>query len=344
VTASAAIDLLEVEPLELDVLLGGGARTITVAASRDPNAKVTVLVFESGGTVATLVVKIPTTTVAASAIEAEARALNQVRVRLRGDLLETVPRVVDLVPSEHGRALVTCAQPGVPMTTPYHWWHHVSRRRAVVHDFDLAARWLTRLQHVTASDVRPVDFVGPLAKRLEVRFGGAPLLGRVLEHLETIDRRLRRSVCPSTVVHGDYWAGNLLTDGVQISGVVDWEAAAAEGSPLRDVARFPLAYALYLDRHTRPGTNVAGHPGLRAGSWGAGLRYAIDGEGWFPRLLRDCVGSHLERLGVPSERWRDIMLAGVADCAATADQDEFARRQFDLLAALCCSSRRASPC
>ena len=60
-------------------------------------------------------------------------------------------------------------------------------------------------------------------------------------------------------MHGDFWFGNLLTrDGV-VSGVVDWEHAAAQGSPLRDAVRFVLSYSLYLDRHTRPGRRVLGH-------------------------------------------------------------------------------------
>ncbi len=79
---------------------------------------------------------------------------------------------------------------------------------------------------------------------------------------------------------------------------------------------------------------VAGHPGLRAGSWGAGLHYAVDGSGWFPRLVRTVTMSHLERLAIRPERWRDVLVAGVADCATTADDDTFARRHYDVLAAL----------
>ena len=60
-------------------------------------------------------------------------------------------------------------------------------------------------------------------------------------------------------MHGDYWPGNLLLHRGRVSGVVDWEAGALAGEPLRDVVRFVLSYALYLDRHTR-----AGRPGRRA--------------------------------------------------------------------------------
>jgi hypothetical protein len=321
-------------PLALDRLLGPGTRTVTVATSRDPNAKVTVLLFRAGATAPSLVVKIPTTIGAAIAVDAEAAMLLRLPGRLDAPLLDCVPRVVDRLPTRCGDALVTTAVRGVPMTIGYHRWLHVNRLASVARDFDLAGRWLARVQTVSGGPPRPVDFVGPLTARLDVRFAGAPLLHHVLEHLDGIDRRLRRETAPRTVVHGDYWAGNVLSDGTSVTGVVDWEGGIERGSPVRDVARFALSYALCLDRHARSGRRVAGHPGLRAGAWGAGLHYAVDGSGWFPRLVRTVTMSHLERLGMRPERWRDVLVAGVADCATGADDDTFARCHYDVLAAL----------
>src|SRR5207247_9115574 len=104
---------------------------------------------------------------------------------------------------------------------------------------------------------------------------------------------------PRTVVHGDYWLGTLLVADDRVVGVVDWESGALVGEPLRDVARFAVSYALYLDRHTRPGQRVAGHRGkLRADGWGAGLAYAVTGDGWFPRGVRACLGRALHRLAL----------------------------------------------
>ena len=113
-------------------------------------------------------------------------------------------------------------------------------------------------------------------------------------------------------------------------------AGMVAGDPVRDLARFALSYALYLDRHTRPGRAVAGHSGLTAGNWGAGIEYAIGGEGWFPDLFRSFLQNGLVRLGADPERWRDAVLAGLVDVAATADHIEFARshwRLFDRLSA-----------
>jgi hypothetical protein len=122
----------------------------------------------------------------------------------------------------------------------------------------------------------------------------------------------------------------LVTRGT-VTGVVDWACGELSGEPLRDVARFALSYSLYLDRHTRAGRPVAGHPGLRADGWGTGIRYAIAGEEWFGRLVRDFVAGALGRLGAPPQLWRDVILAGLAEVAATADHPEFAAHHRDLL-------------
>ena len=73
------------------------------------------------------------------------------------------------------------------------------------------------------------------------------------------------------------------------TGVVDWEDADLRGEPVRDLIRFAIAYALYLDRGTRPGRRVRGFPGLRASRWGAGIGFGINGSGWFPELFRGFV-------------------------------------------------------
>jgi len=135
-------------------------------------------------------------------------------------------------------------------------------------------------------------------------------------------------------VHGDYWFGNVLLSGSTVSGVVDWEAGTLLGSPLRDLARFPLSYALYLDRHAGPGAPVSGHPGLRRSGFGAGIRYALLGSGWLPDAARRFLGDGLERLGVPRRFWYDVALTGLGEIAATANDDSFGSDHLGLLASL----------
>lgn len=46
-----------------------------------------------------------------------------------------------------------------------------------------------------------------------------------------------------TAVHGDYWTRNLLFEGKQLQGVVDWEGASPAGEPWEDVFTLPLLFA-----------------------------------------------------------------------------------------------------
>lgn len=167
-----------------------------------------------------------------------------------------------------------------------------------------------------------------VAEVLGRRFGGQPGADADLAALAALRGRLDGHRTPQTVVHGDFWAGNLLTDRGRILGVIDWEHARLAGSPVRDLARFATSYSLYLDRHTRSGRRVPGHPGLRAVRWGAGVEYATDGAGWYPELVRSFVMSGLERLGVSPSCWRDVLLADLVSTAASADHDEFARNHL----------------
>jgi hypothetical protein len=160
------------------------------------------------------------------------------------------------------------------------------------------------------------------------RFGGQPGADADLASVAALRGRLEGHWTPQSVVHGDFWAGNLLTKQGRVLGVIDWEHACLTGSPVRDLARFATSYSLYLDRHTRQGHRVVGHPGLRAVRWGAGVEHGIDGAGWYPDQVRSFVMSGLERLGVSPSCWRDVLLADLATTAATADHDDFARNHL----------------
>jgi hypothetical protein len=47
--------------------------------------------------------------------------------------------------------------------------------------------------------------------------------------------------------------------------------------------------------------------------------------------VSEFVTAALHRLGAPAVLWRDVLLAGIADVAATADHPDFAARHRDLL-------------
>jgi aminoglycoside phosphotransferase (APT) family kinase protein len=227
--------------------------------------------------------------------------------------------------------MVLTLLPGTPMTTLYHRWGHTRSPHRVARDLGAVAEWLTRLQQETSDGSADVEMDGGVVERLTHRFGDEPELPAVVARVERACATLRCHRSPRTVVHGDLWCGNVLVrDGV-VTGVVDWEEAELRGEPLRDLARFALTYALYLDRHTRPGARVAGHPGLSAGAWGCGIDYLLTGNGWICDLLRAFLRLGMRRLGVPGELWREAVVAGVAEVAARADDEDFARAHLRVL-------------
>lgn len=302
-----------------------GGRAACLAMSKDPNAKMTILLFPPGAVQPSCVAKVPTTDVAARSVEREAARLAEVSRRGLGPLSATVPQVVTM--AEHlGRpVLVTTALPGRSMLAAYHAWRHTARPGTVAGDFAAAGRWLAAMQQRTASGATDLgDVLAAVADVIRRRFDGQPGLEAALTDLAALHGRLAGHRTARTLVHGDFWPGNLLvTDGC-VRGVIDWEAAQADGAGTRDPARFVLSYSLYLDRHARPGRRVAGHRGLRAGRWGAGVEYAIGGAGWFHDLVSAFMAAALRRLGVPPSCWRDVLLAELAAIAAEADEPDFA--------------------
>jgi aminoglycoside phosphotransferase (APT) family kinase protein len=296
-------------------------RSIVIGTSKDPNAKVTVLLVSPQDGVPVLAIKAPTTEAAARAVECERRMLVELAATLPEELASTVPRAVCTVDFEGRSGLVTTAVTGTPMTRAY--LRH-DREAVTRHHFAALARWLDSLQTATAGDRTPIDMDGDVANRIRRRFRDDPAVDSDLTRLAEINARLREHSVPRTVVHGDLWFGNLLLRRGRLTGVVDWEDADLRGEPVRDLIRFAIAYALYIDRRTRPGRRVRGFPALRASRWGAGIGFGINGTGWFPELFRDFVRDGLNRLGAPPELWRDAVLAGVAEVAARADDSGFA--------------------
>ena len=308
-----------------DLVQAAKGRVVCLAMSKDPNAKMTVLLFAKGGSAPERVAKVPTTEAAALRVEAEAAVLRELALLDLGPLAGTVPRVLAMADDRGRPVLVTTALPGRQMLAAYHTWRHTARPAAVRADFTAAGGWLAELvERTVGGDADLATMLDGTAAKLERRFCADPALGADLEHLAGLRAELSGHRVRLACVHGDFWPGNLLVDGGTISGVVDWESARLGALAVRDVAHFALTYSLYLDRHTRPGRPVAGHQGLRAGAWGAGLDYALDARGWYPELVRAWVGEGLERLGVPSSLARGVLLAQLACNAAEADHPEFA--------------------
>jgi aminoglycoside phosphotransferase (APT) family kinase protein len=270
-------------------------------------------------------------TAAAEVIAREARLLVELRRRPLPRVDETLPRHVGTFDVDGMMASATSVVPGIPMRTSYHAFRHLARPDSVRGDFAAAQDWLIALHADSMAAAAPIALLDGVPGRIAARWPEDSRALDLAERLGRLDARLSSAGTPRTVVHGDFWAGNLLISRGTVTGVVDWAAAELSGEPLRDIARFVITYSLYLDRHTRPGRPVTGHPGLRADGWGAGIRYGMSGQGWYGQLVRDFVESALARLGAPSWLWRAALLAGLGEIAATADHADFAICHRDLL-------------
>jgi aminoglycoside phosphotransferase len=315
-------------------------RVVCLAMSKDPNAKVTVLLFEPGEDQPAYAAKVPTTAVAAHSVRHEARILASLDRKGLGALSKTVPGVVEEVEHMGWPVLVTTALPGRVMLASYHRWRHTARPSTVKGDFDAAGRWLAELQrHASTGDANLGRMIEGVTTEITHRFGDDSVTAEDVDYLLALQGRLSGQQVGRGLVHGDFWPGNVLICDGQVSGVIDWENSGPDGLLTRDLARFVIAYSLYLDRHTRSGRRVCGHDGLRAGEWGAGLEYAVNGSGWYPELVHQFVADGLQRLGVSRNCVRDVILAEIACIVAEADRPDFAKSHLRVLRRLASTGR-----
>lgn len=93
-------------------------------------------------------------------------------------------------------------------------------------------------------------------------------------------RKLLRSqlvgqLLPLSWIHGDFWLGNILAepDSGTVSGIIDWDRAAADEFPLHDLLHL-LAYTRKLSRQTELGEEVIGY--LLATAFNQSERMLVD--------------------------------------------------------------------
>lgn len=316
----------------VDIAADPSTRIVVLGASRDPNGKVTLLVLPRDAAQPRLAIKVPTTPGGAHAVEREWHLLEALHRIDSNVIRSTVPVPLECATAGDKDAMVLTYLSGTPMTTSYHRFRHTRSSRQVARDLRAVATWLVQLHEETAGCVAAVDMDGGAVQRLKLRFPDDSELIPAVANAERACAELAEHRCVRTVVHGDLWCGNVLLRDGMVTGVVDWEEADLQGEPLRDLARFALTYALYLDRHTRPGHVVPGHPGFRAITWGSGIDYLLNGNGWICDMLRTFLRLGMHRLGVPGRLWPQLVVAGVAEVAARADHHDFARAHLRVLA------------
>ncbi|MDQ2751002.1 MAG: phosphotransferase [Actinomycetota bacterium] len=309
-------------------------RLVVLDHSHDPDRRFIFLLFPPGSADPSVAVKVATCAASALRLDAERDRLRAIDGPALDAVNGTVPRLVAM--DGDLPALATTAQAGVPMLVTYHRMGHTRRRRRVRADFAAASSWLGTLQSMIVAGPERLDIAQSTVDAAQAQLADTPSqLALVQIGLTTLRRRLRRHRTPRTIVHGDFWAGNILVRDGAVSGVVDWERSEPAGAPVRDLARFAVTYSLYLDRHSRPSARVAGHPGYIAGTPGGGVGYALEGTGWYPQLVHAFLDEGLSRLGLPASLGPDLMLAELAAIAAEASDDAFAHEQWRTFGHLC---------
>ena len=110
-------------------------QSLVLGTSKDPNAKITILLVSPETNIPVLAVKAPTTDAAARAITAEQLVLEEIAELKLGELARTIPHVVDSVAFDDRPAIVMTALPGTPMSTSYIRRGHTARQELVARVF-----------------------------------------------------------------------------------------------------------------------------------------------------------------------------------------------------------------
>lgn len=238
---------------------------------------------------------------------AEAEALARLSRTLSPTVARTVPTCVDVVEVGGRRCLVLTALSGEvlrPVTVPSSLaWDPV-----IDEQFQSVLRWLQELWACTcASEPAVVD--STLVPTLAARLGHDPRWPRVEAVVAAATQRLAATPVPSTAVHGALSPHAIRLDGARVAGVGDWSQARLPGDARADVARFVVAYA-------------PDHVGT---ALHARTRYAS--------AVRSFVTGALRSLGADPATWRETVVVGLAEAAATGEPalaDDAARELWAL--------------
>ncbi len=100
----------------------------------------------------------------------------------------------------------------------------------------------TALSRIHAIDLRHLAFLPQLAD-IVANYLKPPADDRIRSALRRALQGI--SLNPTALLHGDFWLGNLLWNGNQLSGIIDWEDAML-GDPLADLgkSRLEILWAL----------------------------------------------------------------------------------------------------
>ena len=281
-----------------------------------------------------LTLKVATGPSARSAVERETRMLVELRRRRLGAVQNTIPRYAGTRYYDGHPAVLCSTLPGESMAVGYHQLLHTARPELVRRDLALAGSWLAAFQQASFGPTTASTWVAETREAVERRWCGHALLDPARAILDRAAERLDGHAVELCAVHGAFTYENVLVGPDGVTGVLNWSRGELEGSPLRDLGRFAVAYSASLDRGTRPGRRVLGHPGLRRGPGLPGLRYTLLGRSWYARVVRGYLADGLTRLGIPEQRAGDVLVAAIGEVAATSHDERTAEDHLAALADL----------
>lgn len=202
-----------------------------------------------------LLAKVPLNGLGRTLLCQEYDHLEMIRSLVAAELQSTLPEPLAL--ENQGGELIGLERvlPGHPIES------RVSQRgrscRLTPQQKRMAQDWLLALHEQTISETTPFGrtevsstALAPL-EAMRQYYGLSPQEQALIELLYEQASQLADQILPLVFLHGDFWTGNILWVGQQISGVVDWECSHPKALPFLDL--FLLAQDIGA---LKPGSNV----------------------------------------------------------------------------------------
>jgi Phosphotransferase enzyme family len=290
----------------------GRLAPLVVGHRRPPTGMATVLLFRQGDDTPSVVAKLPRYGATSPTLRREAETLDAVRGALDGPVRRAVPRSLGLHWVAGTEVLLQTGCPGRQLVAET----AAARPRpaALGRQLDLVLGWSLAMQRASGRRQAVDDTLigaaleAPAAACLAA-LGGDPAVGRLLDRALEGARALRGTPLPLVACHGDYWAGNVLVERGQVSGVVDWERGSLDGLPFQDLVKAVGSAAYRLDRYRSlarrgpaalPGWGDLGPwTGIGDPRFATGFRAAFVQPGWLADLARHHLTGAFRRAGIP---------------------------------------------
>jgi len=244
------------------------------------------LVGDPGTGSVSYAVAVPHDAATATAVETEHEVLAGLVNRLRVELMETVPHVVERV--DVTATLSGLVVTGVRGLRPPVNGRQESRTRSTLAAVD---SWLAAVWKDTSGPSAPVDLGAGATASVLARYTGSARLAPALDSIQRARRKLAQFEVPLTLTHGCLCMRHMRTDDGAVIGVDDWGLASWAADPLRELGRFAVRVS------------------------DGRLPEVIAGRTSYAGLVRSFVTTGLERTELPRHLWREVLVLSQLELA-----------------------------